>query len=98
MVSFSVIIVTHGREELLSKCLDSLRPGFDDWQLVLVANGKELSKNILDKTSLISKNVVILKNDTQLNPGKARNLAIESCSSEWIFFLDDDAYVLPTYW
>jgi glycosyltransferase involved in cell wall biosynthesis len=98
VVSFSVIIVTHGREELLSKCLDSLRPRFDDWQLVLVANGKDLSKNILDKTSLISKNIVILKNDHQLSPGKARNLAIESCSSEWIFFLDDDAYVLPRYW
>jgi hypothetical protein len=46
VVSFSVIIVTHGREELLSKCLDSLRPGVDDWQLVLVANGKELSEKI----------------------------------------------------
>ena len=98
MVSFSVIIVTHGREELLSKCLDSLRPGVDDWQLVLVANGKELSEKILEKISLISNNVVILKNDTQLSPGKARNLAIESCSHEWLFFLDDDAYVLPTYW
>ncbi len=98
MVSFSIIIVTHDREKLLSKCLDSLRQVQSNWQLVLVANGKELSQEILDKTSSISNNVTILKTESQLTPGKARNLAIDSCQNDWIYFLDDDAYVLPGYW
>jgi len=66
--------------------------------LVLVANGKVLSQEILDKISSISNNVTILKTESQLTPGKARNLAIESCQNDWIYFLDDDAYVLPGYW
>ncbi len=98
VVSFSIIIVTHDREKLLSKCLDSIRPVHTNWQLVLVANGKELSQEILDKISSISTNVTILKTESQLTPGKARNLAIESCQNDWIYFLDDDAYILPGYW
>jgi hypothetical protein len=42
VVSFSVVIVTHGREDLLMKCLDSLQPGIENWQLIIFWNGVRL--------------------------------------------------------
>ena len=98
MFSFTVIILTHGREKLLSKCLDSLRPGDVSWQLILVANGKPLSEEILEKAKNLTPHCELVYHAQTLSPGKARNLALELASGEWIFFLDDDAYVLPGYW
>jgi GT2 family glycosyltransferase len=98
VVSFSIIIVTHGREELLTKCLDSLPMNLENWQLIVVANGKELSLDSISKAQNLTPHFTLLQTDEILNPGKARNLAIEVVQGEWIYFLDDDAYVLPGYW
>lgn len=98
MVSFSVIIVTHGREDLLMKCLDSLRPTGSNWQLILVANGKKLDEQILTKVNGLSAELTLIETETQMRPGKARNLALEKVQGEWIYFIDDDAFVLPGYW
>lgn len=98
MVSFSVLIVTHGREELLMKCLNSLTPPTENWQLIMVANGKDLTPELLAKAESLTKNFTHLQSDIQMMPGKARNVAMESVEGEWIYFLDDDAFVLPGYW
>lgn len=98
MVSFSVIIVTHGREDLLIKCLDSLKPQSVTWQLILVANGKNLPQDILTKANSLTAFVTLIETDQKVRPGKARNLALEKVEAEWIYFIDDDAFVLPGYW
>ncbi len=98
MFVFTAIIVTHGREELLSKCLDSLRPGFPDWQLILLGNGEVLSTELRAKARLLTDHVVFLEAEGKLAPGKARNRALREASGDWIFFIDDDALVLPGYW
>lgn len=98
MVSFSVIIVTHGREELLMKCLDSLRPGTTPWELVLMCNGEVLSQKVLDFLPGLTPHTKILHSEQKLNPGAARNTAVREASGEWLFFIDDDAYVLNNYW
>jgi glycosyltransferase involved in cell wall biosynthesis len=98
VVSFSVIIVTHGREELLMKCLDSLKPGVESWQLIILANGKDLTPELKAKAESLTPLFTLLHSDIQLMPGKSRNLAMESVTGEWIYFLDDDAFVLPGYW
>lgn len=98
MVSFSILIVTHGREELLMKCLNSLTPPTDNWQLIILANGKDLTPELLAKAGSVTKNFTHLQSDIQMMPGKARNVAMEAVEGEWIYFLDDDAFVLPGYW
>ncbi len=98
MFVFTAIIVTHGREELLLKCLDSLRPGFNDWQLILLGNGDALSAELREKARLLTDHVVFLDVETRLPPGKARNVALGQALGDWIFFIDDDALVLPGYW
>jgi glycosyltransferase involved in cell wall biosynthesis len=96
--SFTVIILTYGREELLTKCLDSLRPTDVSWELILVANGKVLPPEILEQAKGINSHLQVIENQRTLPPGKARNQALELAQGEWIFFLDDDAYILPGYW
>ncbi len=98
MFVFTAIIVTHGREELLSKCLDSLRPGIHDWQLILLGNGDVLSVELREKARQLTDHVVFLEVAEKLPPGKARNFALGEAQGEWIFFIDDDALVLPGYW
>jgi glycosyltransferase involved in cell wall biosynthesis len=98
VVSFSVIIVTHGRTELLIKCLESLSFPNEEWQLILIANGEELTSEVQSKASLLTPNLKMITTETQLSPGKARNVGILEAESEWIFFLDDDAYLLKGYW
>lgn len=98
MVSFSVIIITHGREEQLMKCLDSLQPPVSHWQLIILGNGVELSSVIKDKALSLTANFTELHSEVQLTPGKARNLALLSADQDWIYFIDDDAHVLPGYW
>jgi glycosyltransferase involved in cell wall biosynthesis len=95
---FTAIIVTHGREELLSKCLDSLRPVINNWQLILLENGDALSAELRDKARLLTDHVVFLDVAAKMQPGKARNLAMGQALGEWIFFIDDDALVIPGYW
>jgi GT2 family glycosyltransferase len=98
VVSFSVLIVTHGREELLMKCLDSLRPDGVSWQLILLANGQELSSDLITKAQSLTPHFTQLHSESQLSPGKARNMALHAIEGEWVYFVDDDAMVLPGYW
>lgn len=97
MISFSVIIITHGREELLLKCLDSLRPPVSDWQLILVANGLSLSELVTQKARSLTQDAEIIELGQKETPGKARNLAIQQVRHEWVFLIDDDAYLYPKY-
>lgn len=98
MVSFSVLIVTHGREELLMKCLNSLTPPTENWQLIILANGKELTPGPIQKAQSLTADFTYLKSDIQMMPGMARNIAMRAVNGEWIYFVDDDAFVLPGYW
>lgn len=98
MVSLSIIIVTQGREELLLKCLDSLRPDIPECQIVLLSNGKELTTEFIAKVQSLVPHFTYLNSEIPLSPGKACNMAIEATEGEWLYFLDEDAYVLPGYW
>ena len=97
MVSFSVLIITHGREDLLSKCLDSLRPPVEKWQLVIVSNGLELSAPIIEKAKSLTSEVDILTLPGKEKPGRSRNLGMNLVRYDWTFLIDDDAYLLPRY-
>jgi glycosyltransferase involved in cell wall biosynthesis len=97
LISFSTIIITHGREELLWKCLDSLRPECESWQLIIVANGKKLSDSVESFARSLAPVVEIIELQDRQTPGKARNLALEKVLFDWVFFIDDDAYVLENY-
>ncbi len=97
VVSFSVLIITHGREELLTKCLESIRPGIP-FELVLFANGLPLSPEFMKKLETFPGSVKISGSAVQLSPGEARNKAFLETTGEWIHLIDDDSYWQRGYW
>lgn len=97
MVSFSIIIITHGREDLLLKCLESLNPPVGNWQLILVANGFPLSDSIISKAKGLTSEFDLVELSTAQSEGRAKNLARELVKYDWIFFLGEDVYLLPKY-
>lgn len=97
MISFSVLIITHGREDLLLKCLDSLRPPVSEWQLILVANGMALSEIAVEKARSLTQDLEIIDLSQKETPGKARNLGLKQVKHDWVFLIDDDAYLYPKY-
>lgn len=74
-----------------------MRPPVENWQIILVANGLPLSTELLEFASSLCPDVEILNLPHKELPGRARNLALEKVKHEWIFFIDDDAYVFPRY-
>ncbi len=98
MVSFSVLITTHGREDLLIKCLDSLHPPVENWQLIIIANDNNLTPELVTKAKSLTPLCTILNFDSHKPPGQALNQALEQVQGEWIYFLDEDAFMLPGYW
>ncbi len=98
MIKVSVLIVTYKREALLSKCLDSLLQlnAIFDLQLVLLINGDVASSELKKRLSTQFSNLTILE-EKRLTPGQARNLALNHITGEWIFFIDDDAYIPSDY-
>ncbi len=97
VVSFSVLIITHGREELLIKCLESLRPGLP-FELVLFANGLPLTESFQNYLSTYPGAVQLGASDVQLSPGAARNKALLMTSGDWVHLIDDDSYWTAGYW
>jgi len=97
VTTFSALIITHGREELLLKCLNSLRPQGPNWQLILVANGEVVSDEVKKLANEICEDVHIVDIEQKVLAGEARNIGLEYVKGEWVFFLDDDAYLIGNY-
>ncbi len=97
MAEVSVLIITHGREELLSKCLGSLRELEAPFNLILIANGLKLSEEVLNLSHSLSSQVMTEFSPEKLTPGKARNLGLSLVTTPWVYLIDDDAYLIPHY-
>ncbi len=96
VVSFSVLIITHGREDLLMKCLESMRVGAP-FELVLFANGMPLSSELATYLKDYPAEVKLAESTLTLSPGEARNRALKLVSGDWVHFIDDDSYWTRSY-
>ena len=74
-----------------------MRPPVAEWQLILVANGIPLSEEIQVKARSLTESVEILNLPQKETPGRSRNLGVELVKHEWVYLIDDDAYLLPKY-
>ncbi len=97
----SIILVTHHRKGVLARCLQSLKEaikmesGFY-YEFVIGVNGPDPeSKNLLLKFKKEVTHIpfVIREFDSPKTPASARNILLHEAQGEWIYFIDDDAFV-----
>ena len=62
-----------------------------------MANGKELSEEVIKLADSLGAKLDILTLDEKVLAGEARNRGLELVESDWVFFLDDDAYIISNY-
>lgn len=99
MGQITVIIITQGRLKLLMKCLESLKQFPEDSEIMIVSNGEVLESEACLFLEQNFKSYRVLESTEVYSAGKCRNWAItEAKPSDWVFFLDDDAYLPQNYW
>lgn len=90
----SIVILTNQRPALLKRCLDSIlqnRIDITKTEVIVVVNGPGNSETleVLKKFPRFFQTIEIPRS----YPGEARNYAIRAARFEWLFFLDDDAFL-----
>ena len=100
----SIIIPTYKPKEYIYECLASVYRqtlSADDYEVIIILNGcnepykQDISKYI-EGIASPSHNTHIIQTDI---PGvsNARNMGLDTAKGDYIFFIDDDDYVSPTY-
>jgi glycosyltransferase involved in cell wall biosynthesis len=95
MPRVSVIIPTHNRAELLSEAIESvLGQTYRDFELIVVDDGST------DRTSEVVSGIrdprIIYQSQEKQERGAARNNGVAMSRGEYLTFLDDDDWYLPT--
>ncbi|MBQ1788665.1 MAG: glycosyltransferase family 2 protein, partial [Oscillospiraceae bacterium] len=94
---FSVIVPCHNSAEFMRKGLDSIvDQDFDDYELLMVCDRCE------DDTDAIAMDYVRTNSHDRVmlvdygRAGLSRNAALDVARGEWVLFMDDDDWYLPS--
>jgi hypothetical protein len=90
MAKVTVIIVSEGEFDQLTKCLQALRFPEAELQVIVVAMKTELSETSFPQVSL-------LNFPDGVTRGSALNRALEIATGEWVHFLDEAVYWSKDY-
>jgi GT2 family glycosyltransferase len=90
----SIIIVNYNTFDLTSKCIKSiLNYTHDlDYEIILVDNAS--SECNVDEFSLINRNIIIIKNKTNVGFARANNIGIEKAQGEYVLLLNSDTELI----
>jgi glycosyltransferase involved in cell wall biosynthesis len=95
----SVIIPTHDRTDLLTRCLDSLLTmHYPHYEIIVVDNAPATNATVelIEKYSQRAPHIVYVRENRQ-GPSWARNCGIMMAKGEILAFTDDDV-VVDSYW
>ena len=92
MCMFSVVIPTYHRNDLLARCLESLRPGgqlneIDSYEVIVTDDAREQSAEAMIRTQFPWARWV---QGPSRGPAANRNNGAHHASGEWLCFIDDD--------
>lgn len=93
----SIIIPVYNVETYLEECLDSvLTQDLSDIEIICVNDGStDHSLEILQRYTENDKRIIII-NQENSGPGRARNIGLKKARGEYIFFHDSDDYLLTS--
>lgn len=92
---FSLIIPTYNSENRIIEFLDHIYPQLTNNDEIVVVNdgSKDNTLNILNEYIKDKKNILVFSIDNS-GAGIARNIGIEKASKKYIWFVDDDDYIV----
>jgi glycosyltransferase involved in cell wall biosynthesis len=89
--TFSVVIPTYGRSEMLSEAVESvLAQAESDLEIIVVDDASPTPVSLPPHPQ-----TTLLRAQHNSGPGGARNLGVDAAKGEYICFLDDDDLWLP---
>ena len=96
MPYFSVVIPTYNRADRVTKAIDSiLAQAFEDWELIVVDDGStDDTKERIARYDDARIKYIFQENAER---GAARNKGVKESTGNYVFFLDSDDFVYPTY-
>lgn len=97
-MKISIIVPVYNVEKYLAECIDSiLSQTLTDWELILVNDGSpdNCEKICLDYVKRDSRIKYVYQNNGGVS--SARNKGISLASGEFLFFMDSDDTVCPTF-
>ncbi len=89
----SVVVPSHNRPELVGVAVASVLENAETTEVIVVDDGS--SPPVTATGPLAHSAVRILRNETPLGPGRARNVGMNAATGDYIGFLDDDDRWLP---
>lgn len=90
----SVIIPLYNKEKIVERSVKSvLNQSFQDFELIIVNDGS--TDNSVEVVKSINNPRIILIEQENGGPSKARNIGVKRAKGEWILFLDADDELLP---
>jgi glycosyltransferase involved in cell wall biosynthesis len=94
MPKVTIIIPFCGRQEVLKNAIESvINQSFTDWELILVDDCNSFTLNFF----LSDKRIRLIKNPNNLGPGGARQTGLDTCSGDFVCFLDSDDIYKPSF-
>lgn len=97
-IKISIIVPVYNAAETLQECLDSIASQtLQEWQLILVDdkstdNSLEICKKFEQQHA---DQTILIPLEENGGPGKARNIALEYATGEYIGFVDSDDAITP---
>lgn len=96
----SVIITAYNRENLISRCIDSvLEQTFKDIEIIIVDDfSTDKTRDIISEYSKKNHNIVCIYNNKNIGAGASKNCGLKVASGEYVGFVDSDDYVSRDYY
>lgn len=98
MPTISVIMLTYNRERFVERAIQSVRnQTFQDFEFIVVDNGStDESGEICDTMAGQDSRIRVIHKEKG-NIGSGRNAGLDIAKGQYIAFVDDDDYCLPTF-
>jgi len=91
-MKFSILVLNYNGKHLLKECIDSIyEQTFADYEVLIVDNNSNDGSIAYIKENFPK--AMLIENTKNFGFAKGNNIGIEKCNGEWIFFLNNDAYL-----
>lgn len=94
---FSIIIPFYNSASTIERLINSI-PARDDVEIFIVDDNSRIEEiqPVFD-ISLKRPDISVLRSETNLGAGHARNIALEKAKGNWLIFADADDYFMPCF-